>query len=178
MPQGDQTIKRGASRKVVLGVLLYFGALAVLRLWWGCEAQRRFRAAYESYRAAGGVLRVEELLPERVPDAENAAELLRQAWAALIPTVSSERFGQMVSDPQVVQTAPAEVEQLLADNETPLRLLRESRFLPGCDWSGGATPSGQRATPGSLGARRLADLAVLAARYHHCLLYTSDAADE
>jgi hypothetical protein len=167
VPRGDRAIRQGASPKVVLGVLVYFGALAALRLWWGCEAQRRFRAACENYRAAGGVLRVEELLPERVPDAENAAELLRQAWAALSPAVRTGRFNQMLSDPQAVQTAPAEVEQLLADNQTPLRLLRESRFLPGCDWSSGATLLGQRAIGGSSKVRTLAKLAVLAARYHH-----------
>lgn len=165
MPERLKAPRRSASARTVLAVLAYFAALAGLRLWWGCEADRRYQAERLAYQAAGGVLSITDLLPEPVPEARNAARAIVQAGRAINQS-DGQKVTELISQPDALQTRLAEIEQLLAANQESLRLLHESRFLHGCDWvaAGGlAAPTG----PGGSAARMLAKLALLGARYQH-----------
>jgi hypothetical protein len=124
-------------KRIILGVVVLFVALLALRLWWGWEAHRRFRAEIDKLIAAGEPIFPEDFNPkEPIPDEENAAKLYLKAGSILNLTDVERTFlGDEVYGSEtlsVMEMAHARV--LFEKYSEALDLIRQARDLPLVDW--------------------------------------------
>src|SRR5204863_7236699 len=80
---------RALKRWSVIGSLVII-ALAVLRIWWGRECQRRFDALVTDAHGHGRRILINDFAFSPVPDERNAAAVLRTAANALNKNKSKE----------------------------------------------------------------------------------------
>jgi hypothetical protein len=113
-------------------------AMLLLVIVWNLEADRRLNAEIERARADGGPVLVADFDAEldAVPDADNAALLYEEAIEKLVFTsAAGVYYRQFVDEREPLSNHPADVDELLALNAEPLRLVREARFCPSVAWS-------------------------------------------
>lgn len=60
-------------KRIALTGALYLLALVGTRIWWGWEAEQRFRAVIAERRAAGEPVVLEDFVRQPIPDEQNAA---------------------------------------------------------------------------------------------------------
>lgn len=124
-------------RLLAAGGCLLIGLVA-LRLWWGWEAHRRYNAAIERYRQAGGPVFAAEFDAQldAVPDEDNAAVLLEQAIQGITPTTKSGvSLDDFLNDPELFEKDIAAARELTAANANVLRLVRQACARPQVAWS-------------------------------------------
>ncbi|MCH8970233.1 MAG: hypothetical protein IIA66_14080 [Planctomycetes bacterium] len=122
-------------RFLKLGGLVLVGLL-LLRWWWGWEAHRQLQAEIDRIVARGEPIFPEDFdPPEEIPDDQNAALAFIKAAEAL--TVTAEQDDLIENADSLEELTPQEL-QLLADleakNAETLRLVRQTRNMPGADW--------------------------------------------
>jgi hypothetical protein len=122
-------------KRILLAVGVLILALAGLRWWWGHEAERRFEAKIDEYRAADQPVTIEDFQFPSVPDEENAAKFLMDAKGALVRPPAADAFVEdLYSYPEgVVEHADA-VGRWVAANAEVLRLVRAARSKDKVDW--------------------------------------------
>lgn len=126
IPPRFRTLKR-----VGLALLAGVVALAVVHVWWGCEARRRLDAAIAMYRARGEPVTLEDFRAAfpPLPDHENAAKLYEEAARIVTRTPKS------VSPKGDTPAEPAEaLDELRATTAEAVALVRKARALPRADW--------------------------------------------
>ncbi len=111
-------------------VLLLIGT----RIWWGWEADRRFRAAVEQRRAAGEPVLLEDFVTAPIPDEENAAYFLGRAVQALALPAGVKDLNDLLADQTQLESQKSLHAALLNANQETLRLIREARARPAADW--------------------------------------------
>ena len=100
-------------------------ATAGLWVYWNIESRRRAAAMLAEYRAQGQPMSIEDFHLTPIPDAENAALLLRQAAAAIvIPDDAPASLRELCDDPSGY---PEFAAKLIEKNNGSLRLVREAR---------------------------------------------------
>ena len=154
-------------------ILLVGGIFAVgligLRIWWGCEAERRLQAAIDKYRAAGQPVLLEDFAVEPIPDEDNAAHFLTQA-AAKLTQPADVRFSveNFLKDRQLLTDQADQLAQLIQANQETLDLIRTARSKTAVDWKIKlASPMINLLVPMLSPQRQMAKLTSLMARYHH-----------
>ncbi len=118
-------------KRILLATVLLIVGLASLRWWWGVQADHRWRACIARLEASGEPLYARDFAVPAIPDAENAAHLLKAAAAKMKPGGLS--FSQLV-DALDLPGRDRDVAQALTDNAESLRLLRQVRDTRGSDW--------------------------------------------
>jgi hypothetical protein len=157
-------------KRILAGALLLLIVLVGVRVWWGVVAERRLQRKIDEYRATGQPLLPEDFAVAKLPDAQNAAHFLNLAGQALTPMTTSSvmSYYDVSYDPALAMDYPEYVNGLIANEAQPLRLIRQARQAPACDW--GVLPNMNSLTASipshsSLGA--LARLGVAAAVVRH-----------
>lgn len=118
---------------VAVGVLIL--ALAVLRWWWGYEAERRLQAKIDEYHAAGQPVTLEDFQFPPVPDEDNAAYFLMQAASKLVSASPPDEFVEdLYSHPALVSEHADAVGRWIEANADTLRLVRAARSKQKVDW--------------------------------------------
>ncbi|MFH1747427.1 MAG: hypothetical protein ABIG44_10335 [Planctomycetota bacterium] len=184
MPPRWRTLKRSL---LTAGVII--ASMILLRLAWGCEANRRLQAKIAEYRAAGYPVLIEDIVEPEVADEENAAEYYKRAHAALVETIDQDvtyiygdpeqiSVGALAMPdyyPNLLTTEADAVRRLLDANAETLRLMREARRCAAANWGIELrSPLILNLPRYSLVAERnLAKLACGAADFHHA--YGEDA---
>ncbi len=156
-------------KRILLAVGVLILALAVLRWWWGVEAERRLQAKIDEYHALGQPVTIEDFQYPSVPDEENAAHFLKQAAATLfVPPDIMTDFADVCGDLEFVAEYANDVAKLVAANDKTLDLARQARSKSGVEWkfpaqSPVATPVMQERSA----QRQLARLLSATATYYH-----------
>jgi hypothetical protein len=177
-PQSEQPARPARTKPVpprfwwlkrlgIAGVLLATG-LVLLRIWWSYEADRRLQAKIDRYRAAGQLVTVEEFDAQldAVEESQNAAVLLEQAIAQMVPTTQSGVFFEsFLDDRSKFDTDMAAAEELMQSNAAALQLVRQARDRPQVAWSRRLSASGG-VTPVYSQWRLLAKLLWFSTTYH------------
>jgi hypothetical protein len=156
-------------RLVVAGVVL-LAAMVLLRLLWGLEAQRRARAEFERYRAAGQPVYVADFdrMLDKVPRWDNAAVLYERAINNIVPTTTlGVGFGRFVSEIENLCEDRATAEELLNSNGPALNLAHQARSRPTVAWNSRLADTSRLFTTHLSGQRLLAKVLWFAAFYQH-----------
>ena len=156
-------------KRILLVGGIFALALIGLRIWWGCEAERRLQAAIDKYRAAGQPVLMEDFVVEPIPDEDNAAHFLTQA-AAKLTQPADVRFSidNFLQDRQLLTDQADQLTQLIQANQETLALIRTARSKTAADWKIKlVSPAINLMTPMLLPQRQLAKLTRLAVRHQH-----------
>lgn len=161
--------RRGILRKLVLGTLIFVLALVIIRVGWGWHATRCLNAQIAKYRAAGQPVLPDDLTVEPIPDAENAAVVLRQAAAKLTqPALGTPSADDFAGHPEACAEHAGTVDRILADNAEALALLHQARDLPRAQWrTSFPSPLINIMLPDLSSMRQLAKLGCVAAMRAH-----------
>ncbi len=130
-------VHRGSSwrrtLKITFCVVCAFILCAMLfRVIWGVRTTSRLNDAVSELERAGEPIRLEDLNPDPVPDADNAARLLIQAAETIDIDADDDIWGQ----PYIIATIDqrAAVEAVVEPHRPALALVRQARSLSGIDW--------------------------------------------
>jgi hypothetical protein len=145
-------------------------ALALLRLGWGYEAQRRVDAFVSATHARGERARPDDFVAGAPPpplEAENAAVPLAAAAAGIVYTPAQQTWEANWS--QALPLSPTDramLQAIASQNRASLRLARQATSRPAVDWQ---LPTGARPAPGPMfnPQRGLATLIRYVALYEH-----------
>lgn len=156
-------------KRVMLIVGLLLLATLALRVWWGWEAERRLQDKLEEYRAAEQPVLPEDFAMASVPDADNAALVLRKAAAAVVELADAPvSISEVIDAPCVVDECPDDIRLLIEANAEALRLVRGVRARPCADWGVRLTsPVINVMLPDLSPQKNLARVCCVAALYHH-----------
>lgn len=122
-------------KRILLAVGVLILALAVLRWWWGVEAERRLQAKIDEYHALGQPVTIEDFQYPSVPDEENAAHFLQQAAAAIVvPADVRVELRDVCSELDRVVEYVDDVRRIVEANDEVVRLVREAVARQDVDW--------------------------------------------
>lgn len=155
-------------RFLVAGAVLLV-ALVLLRIGWGWEANRRYRAAIDRYKTEGGPVYVQDFdaIADAVPPDDNAAVLYEKALDIMRP-ITPTGFGASLFrwEPDRIEQEFASAAQLVKVNRNVYTLVRGARAKDRCAWSTRLRDYLVDPTRLSHEQRTLVDLLSLAAECH------------
>ncbi len=155
-------------KRLSAGAACLLGALILLRLWWGYEANRRLAAEIKRWQAAGQPVFAAEFdaIADAVPDEDNAALLYEEAIGLIVATsTAGVNFREFIDTPETVKGKEADARELTRLNQPALQRVRQARHRTAVAWRFRLDdPSVTTPMPNLSGHRMLARLLHFAAR--------------
>jgi hypothetical protein len=137
-PAGEYPVRYWWLKRVLLACAIAFVLLCLTEWWWWHAAQNRLNAQVAKLRAAGEPASVEDLQPDSLRDADNAAYYLKLAASKVSPKFDSPSNSNTTFNDNVFPY-PAKwfaMEQAaLANSSTFAADLREARRHPRARWT-------------------------------------------
>lgn len=163
-------------KRISLGSAIVLLFLALVRIAWGWDANRRLQAAINTIRSRGEPILPQDFASTKVSDTENYVYYFNQALAAFSTKVDSPRQSDQDFEnyPPFPPNWYAMTKAAMAANVNCYTLLRSARDHQKVDW-GVDWPEAFRAGIGSVlfsrlpitDMRSMANLLVDSAQYHH-----------
>lgn len=120
-------------KRIFVASILLVLTMALVRVWWGFEAERRLNREIANYLAAGEPVRLADLASDAPLPEQNAAYWLMNAANAIAGGVVSvdDAYGHI----QIWRDAPDGIQSLVAANATALALVRRARTCEHAHWN-------------------------------------------